>query len=82
MVHADDPFMGNAHAISISCRLTVQPYMHIGSMCTITSGSTTVRSIFFLAATGHSLARYSVVGHSHQSRAEGSLLVCRVMWSR
>jgi hypothetical protein len=35
MVHAKDPLVGNAHAISIFHRLTVQQYRHIGSMCTI-----------------------------------------------
>jgi hypothetical protein len=36
-----------------------------GSMCTMAFGSKTVRSVFLLAATGRSPARYSVAGHNH-----------------
>jgi hypothetical protein len=71
MVHADDPLVGNAHAISISRRLHVHCLIRLENC-----------QICFSLSSYWPLAR-QVHGHRTQpSRAEGSTLVCRAAWSQ
>jgi hypothetical protein len=71
MVHAHDPLVGNAHAISISRRLHVHHRIRLENC-----------QIRFSLSSYWLLARQVLGRRTQPSRDEGSTLVYRATWSQ